>query len=55
MRFYVRYIVGKNCLRNRIISAKDLDDAEEKCNKKIKKWTDISMMDISKAVEAYEQ
>jgi hypothetical protein len=40
MKFLIKYKVGKN-LKDKIITANDLIDAESKANKKFKNWIDI--------------
>lgn len=51
MKFIVRYLVGKNHYRTKKIIAKNLEKAEEICNKKIAKWVDILMIDKTKGIK----
>ena len=52
MKFEITYKVGKS-IRTKNIQAKDLDDAEEVCNKKFRNWVDIIMIDKTKGKESY--
>lgn len=49
MLFKITYKVGKS-IRTKNIIAKDLDEAEKICNKKFRHWTDIIMVDKTKAI-----
>ena len=44
MKFFVRYLVGKSHYRTKYITAKNLDDAEEKLDKKKCRWVDIKIV-----------
>ncbi len=52
MKFLVRYKVGKH-MRTKKIIAKNLAEAQKICDKKIKKWTDITMVNKTKGEETY--
>jgi len=50
MRFIIEYRVGDN-LREDVIEAKDLDEAEKKANEKRPKWESVKYKDNSNAKE----
>ena len=54
MRFNVNYFVGSN-LRNAIIEARNLEDAEQKANHLFKSWVDLVYADISNAMPAWAE
>lgn len=47
MKFLIRYKAGQS-IREKKIMADNLDEAEKIANDKIKKWTDIIMIDKTK-------